>query len=154
MPSSKEHGEEPQTKTDTPVVFLAARAKLDNHLDENVYPAMRVISDRMLTDQLRSSEEPNEPGHSLNNAEAQICKRKARSVCLACGQTRHWEGDPQCPGRPVNVYISHISIGPGLSYEDDFSQAILKSRTNFFDDRDAALLLQCKIHQTTFKRKT
>ena len=36
---------------------------------------MRVISDRMMTDQLRSSEEPNEPGHSLNNAEAQIFKR-------------------------------------------------------------------------------
>ena len=37
--------------------------------------AMRVISDRIMTDQLRSSKEPNEPGHSLDNAEAQICKR-------------------------------------------------------------------------------
>ena len=64
MPPSKGHGEEPQTKTDIPVVLLAARAKLHNHLD-----------DRMMTDQLRSLEEPNEPSHSLNNAEAQICKR-------------------------------------------------------------------------------
>ena len=30
-------------------------------------------------------------------------KRKARSVCHACDQTRHWARDPQCPGRPVNV---------------------------------------------------
>ena len=34
-----------------------------------------MISDRVMTDELRSSEEPNEPGHSLNNAEAQICKQ-------------------------------------------------------------------------------
>ena len=33
------------------------------------------ISDRMMTDQLKSSEELNDLGHSLNNAEAQICKR-------------------------------------------------------------------------------
>ena len=53
----------------------------------------------------------------------------------------------------VCVYISHISIGPGLCHEDDFSQPILKSGTNFFDDGDTALLMRCKIHQTTFKRK-
>ena len=85
--------------------------------------------------------------------QAKLDKRKARSVCHARGQTRHWAGDPQCPGRPVNVYISHISIGLGLCYADDSSQPILKSGTNFFDDGDAALLLHCKIHQATFKRK-
>ena len=35
--------------------------------------------------------------------QAKLDKRKARSVCHACGQTGHWAGDPQCPGRPVNV---------------------------------------------------
>ena len=30
--------------------------------------------------------------------QAKLDKRKARSVCLACGQTRHCAGDPQCPG--------------------------------------------------------
>ena len=35
--------------------------------------------------------------------QAKLHKRKARSVCHACGQTGHWAGDPQCPGRPVNV---------------------------------------------------
>ena len=75
MPSSKQPGEEPQTKTDIPVLLLAARAKLDNPLDDNVYPTVCVISDRMMTDQPRSSEEPNEPGHNLNNAEARICQR-------------------------------------------------------------------------------
>ena len=34
---------------------------------------------------------------------AKLDKRKARSVCHACGQTGHWPGDSQCPGRPVNV---------------------------------------------------
>ena len=33
--------------------------------------------------------------------QAKLDKRKARSVCHACGQTGHWAGDPQCPGRPV-----------------------------------------------------
>ena len=33
--------------------------------------------------------------------QAKLDKRKARSVCHACGQTGHWAGDPQCPpGRP------------------------------------------------------
>ena len=41
----------------------------------NAYPTLRVISDRAMTDQLRSSEELNDLGHSLNNAEAQNCKR-------------------------------------------------------------------------------
>ena len=71
----KQAGEEPQTKTDTHVVFLAARAKLDNHLDENVCPTVRVISDTMTTDRLRSSEGSNEPGHSLSNAYVRICKQ-------------------------------------------------------------------------------
>ena len=34
---------------------------------------------------------------------AKLEKRKARSVCHACGQTGHWAGDPQRAGRPVNV---------------------------------------------------
>ena len=75
MPSFKQPGGEPQTNIDILVVLLAARAKLDNHLDDNVCPTVRVISDRMMTDQLRSSEGPNEPDHSLDNAEARICKQ-------------------------------------------------------------------------------
>ena len=35
--------------------------------------------------------------------QAKLDKRKASSVCHACGQTGHWAGDPQCPGRLVNV---------------------------------------------------
>ena len=35
--------------------------------------------------------------------QAKLDKRKARSVCHACGQTGHWARDPQCPSRPVNV---------------------------------------------------
>ena len=35
--------------------------------------------------------------------QTKLDKRKAHSVCHTCGQTGHWAGDPQCPGRPVNV---------------------------------------------------
>ena len=42
---------------------------------DNVYPTVHVISDRAMTDQLKSSEELNDLGHSLNNAEARICKQ-------------------------------------------------------------------------------
>ena len=35
--------------------------------------------------------------------QAKLDKRKARSVCHACGQTRHGARDPRCSGRPVNV---------------------------------------------------
>ena len=41
----------------------------------NVCPTVYVISDRAMTDQLRSSEELNDLGHNLNNAEARICKQ-------------------------------------------------------------------------------
>ena len=37
------------------------------------------------------------------DVQAKLDRRKARNVCHACGQTGHWAGDPQCPGRPVNV---------------------------------------------------
>ena len=35
--------------------------------------------------------------------QAKLDKRKARSVCHACNHLGHWAGDPQCPGRPVNM---------------------------------------------------
>ena len=35
--------------------------------------------------------------------EAKLDKRKARNVCHACNQLGHFAGDPQCPGRPVNM---------------------------------------------------
>ena len=35
--------------------------------------------------------------------QAKLDKPKARSVRHACGQTGHRAGDPQCPGRLVNV---------------------------------------------------
>ena len=57
------------------MLLQAARANLDNHSADNVYPTLQVIVDRAMTDQLRSSEELNDLGHSLNNAEARICKQ-------------------------------------------------------------------------------
>ena len=57
------------------VLLQAARANLDNHSADIVYPTVHVINDRAMTDQLRSSEELNDLGHSLNNAEARICKQ-------------------------------------------------------------------------------
>ena len=57
------------------VLLQAVRANLDNHSADIVYPTVHVINDRAMTDQLRSSEELNDLGHSLNNAEARICKQ-------------------------------------------------------------------------------
>ena len=42
------------------------------------------------------------------NAEVRTCKqswtkRKACRVCHACNQLGHWAGDPQCPGRHVDM---------------------------------------------------
>ena len=51
------------------------KGKLDNHLDDKVCPTVRVTSDTVMTNQLRSSEEPNEPGHNLSNAEVRNCKQ-------------------------------------------------------------------------------
>ena len=75
LPSFEQPGGEPQTKTDVLVLLLAARANLDTQLDDYVCPTVRVISDRTMTDQLRSSEELNDLGHSVNNEEARICKQ-------------------------------------------------------------------------------
>ena len=66
---------EPQTQIDILVILLAASANLDNHSADKVYPTVHVISDRAMTDQLRSSEELYDFGHALNNAEARICKQ-------------------------------------------------------------------------------
>ena len=51
----------------------SGRAKLDQHLDVNVYLAVRVISDIMMTEKLRSSEGLNVPGPNLSNAEVRTC---------------------------------------------------------------------------------
>ena len=88
MPSFKQPGEEPQTETDILVLLLAARARLDTHLDDNACPTVCVISHRTMTDQLRSSEELNDPDHSLNNAEAQICKQSWTNEKLAVSVRR------------------------------------------------------------------
>ena len=61
LPPFKQPREEPQTQTVTPVVLLEAWVKLDQHLDDNVYPAVRVISDTTLTYRLKWSVRPNEP---------------------------------------------------------------------------------------------
>ena len=97
-----QRGEEPQTQIDTLVLLQAARANLDNHSADNVYPTVHVISDRAMTDQLRSSEELKDL------ATASTTKR--HGFASKVGQTKSTQrlscvspGDPQCPGRPVNV---------------------------------------------------
>ena len=90
------------------MLLLVARARLDNHLDDNVRPTVRVISDRTMTDQLRSSEELNELGHSLNNAEARICKQswtneKHAASVMQVARPDSGQEVVKCPGRPVNV---------------------------------------------------
>ena len=131
---------EPQTQIDIPLLLQAARANLDNHSADNVHPTLHVISDRAMTDLHRSSEELNDLGHSHNNAEARICKqswtkRKARSVCHACGQTGHWAGDPQCPGRPVNVIELEDEVREFEPNQDAGTRQILSVQVDVSDVR-------------------
>ena len=61
---------------------------------------------RGATDQNRHSRQrprPQPQQRRGTDMQAKLDKRKARSVCHACGQTGHWAGYPQRPGRPVNV---------------------------------------------------
>ena len=60
-----------------------------------MYPAVRVISDTTVTDQLKSSKGPNEPRHNLSNAEERTCKQSWTS------EKRH--ACNQLPGRPINM---------------------------------------------------
>ena len=96
--------------------------KLDNHLDDNAYPALRRISDRMMTDQLRSSEGPNELGHSLSNAEARICEQR-------------WAGHPQCPDRPVDVIELEDAVQEFEPNQDEGMRQILSVQVDVSDVR-------------------
>ena len=93
-----------------------------------------------MIDQPRSSEGPNEPAHSLNNAEAGIfkqnwTKRKVRSVCHACGQTGHWARDPQCQGRPVNVIELEDEVQEFEPNQDAGTRQILSVQVDVSDVR-------------------
>ena len=105
-----------------------------------VYPTVHVISDRAMTDLLRSSEELNDLGHSRQqrrgtDLQAKLDKRKARSVCHACGQTGHWARDPQCPGRPVNVIELEDEVQEFEPNQDAGTRQILSVQVDVSDLR-------------------
>ena len=54
--------------------------------------------------------------------------------------------------RTKSVYVARTVIKPGLCCEDESHSRFSSLEPIFFDDGDAALLLHCKIQQTTFKR--
>ena len=95
LPSYKQTGAEPQTKTRQTFgrqrVPNSARDQLQND-DRPAQVVGRAQRARPHPQQRRGTD-----------LQAKLDKRKARSVCQPCGQTGHWAGDPQCPGRPVNV---------------------------------------------------
>ena len=62
-------------------------------------------------------------------------KRKARSVCHACGQTGHWAGDPQCPGRPVNVIELEDEVQEFEPSQDAGTRQILSAQVDVSDVR-------------------
>ena len=82
LPLFKQHEEEPQTQIDILVLLLAARANLDNHVVDNVYPTVLVNSDRAMTDQLRSSEEPASTTQRHRIA-SEVGQTKS-TQCLSC----------------------------------------------------------------------
>ena len=121
-----------------PEALAIVQANLDNHLVDNVYRTVRVISDRVMTDQLRSSEELNDLGHSLNNAEARNCKRSwtneghAASV-MRVTRTGHWAGNPQCPLRPVNVIELEDEVQEFEQDQDAGTRQILSVQVDVSD---------------------
>ena len=67
--------------------------------------------------------------------QAKLDKRKARSVCHACGQTGHWAGDPQCPGRPVNVIEIEDEVQEFEPNQDAGTRQILSVQVDVSDVR-------------------
>ena len=67
--------------------------------------------------------------------QAKLDKRKARSVCHACGQTRHWAEDPQCPGRPVNVIELEDEVQEFEPNQDAGTRQILSVQVDVSDVR-------------------
>ena len=67
--------------------------------------------------------------------QAKLDKRKARSVCHACGQTGHWAGDPQCPGRRVNVIELEDEVTEFEPNQDAGTRQILSVQVDVSDVR-------------------
>ena len=67
--------------------------------------------------------------------QAKLDKRKARSICHACGQTGHWAGDPQCPGRPVNVIELEDEVQEFEPNQDAGTRQILSAQVDVSDVR-------------------
>ena len=139
FPSSKQPGEEPQTKTVTHGVLLAARAKLVNHLDDNMCPAVR--SHRHTDDRpaqivgIAQRARPQPQQRRGTELQAKLDKRQARSVCHACGQLGHWAGDPQCPGRPVNVIELEDEVQESEPNQDAGMRQVLSVQVDVPDVR-------------------
>ena len=62
--------------------------------------------------------------------QAKLDKRKARSVCHAC-----WAGDPQCPGRPVNVIELEDEVQEFEPNQDTGTRQILSVQVDVPDVR-------------------
>ena len=67
--------------------------------------------------------------------QAKLDKRKARSVCHACGQTGHWAGDPLCPGRLVNVIELEDDVQEFEPNQDAGTRQILSVQVDVSDVR-------------------
>ena len=67
--------------------------------------------------------------------QAKLDKRKARSVCHACGQTGHWARDPQCPSRPVNVIELEDEVQEFEPNQDAGTRQILSVQVDVSDVR-------------------
>ena len=67
--------------------------------------------------------------------QAKLDKRTARSVCHACGQTGHWAGHPQCPGRPVTVIELEDEVQEFEPSQDTGTRQILSVQVDVSDVR-------------------
>ena len=92
------------------------KGKLVQRLDVNVYPAVRVISDIIMTDQL------NVPGPNLSNAEVRTCMQSWTSGKLAAFATR----------------ATSTAIGPEIELEDEVQE--------FEPNQDAGMRQVLSVH--------
>ena len=92
MPSSKEHGEEPQTKTDISRGPPGGKGKTPQSFGRQRVPSnardQRQNDDRPAQVVGRTQRARPQPQQRRGtDLQAKLDKRKARSVCHACGQT-------------------------------------------------------------------
>ena len=128
MPLFRQPGEGSQTKTVIHVDFLAARAKVDSHLERVPSSAreQRHNDDR----QAQVVGRTQRAGHNLSNAEVLVKQANGSSVFHAFALTLGRR--PSCPGRPVNLIESEDEVQEFEPSQDAGMRQVLSVQVDVF----------------------